>query len=101
MDIRRDGDRIQGRFSPEDSCKDNFKYRLVGENGRYRFASVTIDDVAGCEAGSLGRIVEWLKGKYLDEVDLRQIEALPCKHAQGCPREIARMIRELRQILLP
>lgn len=101
MKLRKKDNRVEGSFSPEDSCKDSFKYRLVQEDGRYRFTSVKVEGAPGCQTGALERIVKELEGRYLDEIDLARIESLSCEHARGCPREIAQMIREIKELLLP
>jgi hypothetical protein len=93
----------QGEYDPESSCKDAFRYRLVGENGRHRFVSVRFVGEKGCPAGDLEEIAAMLEGKWLDEVDLAALKKMQCRggRSRGCPQEVARMVEDVRRIVLP
>ena len=66
-------------YSPEASCKDSFRYRLVGENGRHRFVSVRFVGEEGCHSDDLEEIAMMLKGKWLDEVDVEALKGMACR----------------------
>jgi hypothetical protein len=100
MELTRENGTVSGRHPAQTSCQDGFKYRLVQEGDRYRFDSVTMERVVDCQGGSLAEIIEDLEGKFLDEVDLGHLEGLACKNAVGCPREIAQMVRDIRELLV-
>ncbi len=40
---------VERDYVPEASCKDSFRYHLMGENGRYRFVSVRFVGLEGCQ----------------------------------------------------
>ena len=88
-------------YSPETSCKDAFRYRLVGENGRYRFVTVKFVGEAGCADDELRELAAMLEGKWLDEVNVDALTRMPCRsgRACGCPQEVARMVTEIREAL--
>jgi len=88
-------------YCPEQSCKDSFRYRLVGENGRYRFVSVKFVGADGCAENELHELAAVLEGKWLDEVNVDVLADMPCKggRACGCPQEVARMVAEIREAL--
>ena len=90
-------------YSPEASCKDSFRYRLVGENGRHRFVSVRFVGAEGCPSDDLEEIAMMLKGKWLDEVDVEALKRMECRGGRccGCPQEVAKMVADIQQILLP
>jgi hypothetical protein len=88
-------------YCPTTSCKDSFRYRLVGENGRYRFVSVKFVGAEGCAAEELHGLAAMLQGKWLDEVDVEALAGMPCRGGRdcGCPQEVARMVAEIRETL--
>ena len=90
-------------YSPEASCKDSFRYRLVGENGRHRFVSVRFVGEEGCHSDDLEEIAMMLKGKWLDEVDVEALKRMECMDGRscGCPQEVAKMVADIQRILLP
>jgi hypothetical protein len=90
-------------YSPKASCRDSFRFRLVGENGRHRFASVRFVGAEGCASDDLAEIVAAIEGKWLDEVDVEALGRMECRgeRCRGCPREAARMISAIREVLLP
>ena len=90
-------------YRPEVSCKDSFRYRLVGENGRHRFVSVKFVGSEGCPSDDLEEIAMMLKGKWLDEVDVEALRKMECRGRRscGCPQEVAKMVADIQQILLP
>ena len=98
------GDGLRERdHSPEASCRDAFRYRLVGADGRHRFVSVRFVGAEGCAPDELEEIAGMLRGKWLHEVDVEALRRMECRGGRscGCPREVAKMVAEIRQILLP
>ena len=91
-----------GAYGPEMSCKDSFRYRLVGENGRYRFVSVKFVGTAGCPADDLEEVAAMLRGKWLDEIDIEALSHMACRDGRegGCPQEVAKMVADIQQALL-
>ena len=96
------GPRLAGDHMAADSCKDLFRYKLAGDNGHYRFESVKFVGENGCSSPELARMAAMLEGKWLDEIDVDAITRLECRQgrALGCPREIAKMVLEIREVLL-
>jgi hypothetical protein len=82
------------------SCKDSFRYKVVEDGGRYRFASVRAVSGTPCEGEVLAGLLAYLDGAWLDEVSPEQIEGFVCRHDGGCSRALAEMVRELKQLLL-
>ena len=93
---------VERDYVPEASCKDSFRYHLMGENGRYRFVSVRFVGLEGCPSNDLSEIVAALEGKWLDEVDVEALKRMECGGGRscGCPQEAARMISDIREVLL-
>ena len=100
-DRKADGS-VEGDYTPLESCKDSFKYRLVQEGGRFRFESVRFEGDQGCLAEDLTDMTEMVDGRYLDEVDVASLKNMKCKGNRicGCPQEVAKMVLEVRDILL-
>lgn len=100
--IRRSDGRLEGNYSPVESCKDSFKYRLVQEGGRFRFESVRFEGIKGCPAGDLADMVAMIEGQYLEEVDVASLNKMRCRGNKGCgcPQEVARMVLDIQEILL-
>jgi len=98
----REGTAERG-YSPKASCKDSFRYRLVGENGRHRFVSVRFVGADGCASDDLAEIVAAIEGRWLDEVDVEALRRMECRgeRCRGCPQEAAEMISAIREVLLP
>lgn len=84
-----------------DSCKDSFRYKLVNENGRYRFESVHFIGGDGCDNAHLTSLVSLIEGKWLDELDLDATRMQECRQgrAAGGPDEVARIITEVKALL--
>lgn len=103
MNTEKGDGTAEREYSPEASCKDSFRYRLVEENGRHRFVSVRFVGMEGCPTNDLVEIVAALEGKWLDEVDVETLGRMDCKggRCRGCPQEAAKMINAIREVLLP
>ncbi len=90
-------------YSPKASCKDSFRFRLVGKNGRHRFASVRFVGAEGCASDDLAAIAAAIEGRWLDEVDVEALGRMECRgeRCRGCPQEAAEVISAIREVLLP
>ena len=100
MAIERTGDRIQADFSRSggDTCKDSFHFKLTERDGRFYFTDVSIGGTAGCR-GHAETQVSFLEGRALDEVPLERLENIQCDKPSSCPREVANMIREVKDLI--
>ena len=93
---------IDRAYKPQQSCKDSFRYRLEGQNGRYRFVSVRFVGAEGCRSDELEEVAAMLRGKWLDEVDVEALSRMACRGGRscGCPQEVVKMVVEIKQMLL-
>ena len=83
-----------------DGCKDGFRYRVTGEDGRYRIDNIEVKAGSPCKGNVLTEIIEDLSGAYLDEVDAKKIDHVTCAKGGCCPKELARMVTDLQELLL-
>ena len=100
MGIKRTGGGVRADFSRSGggTCKDNFRFKLVERDGRFYFTDVSIEGTAGCR-GHAETLVSFLEGHALDEVPLDRLEKVQCDKPSSCPREVAGMIREIRELI--
>jgi hypothetical protein len=86
--------------STNDSCQDGFKYKVVEQDGRYRFVWVQVTSGIPCAGETLASLVGQIEGAWLDEVDVEMLRAVPCGKGGACSVELANMVQDLKDLLL-
>jgi hypothetical protein len=82
------------------ACQDGFKYRLVEENGRYRFESIKVTQGIPCAGTTLAALVDKISGAWLDEIDPDELRNIECAKGSSCPKTLAAMVADLQELLL-
>lgn len=98
--MNKNNNSIQGQIKNPDSCQDSLRYHLIEDDGRYKFESVRIEAPNDCRSSSLSSLINYLEGRFLDEVDLSVVNNSSCARNSGCPAEFTKVIKDLRLILL-
>lgn len=100
MPVERNGNSVRADFSRSgsDTCKDNFRFKLVERAGRFYFEDVRIGGAAGCR-GHAETLMSFIEGRALDEIPLDRLDRIECDKPSSCPREVAGMIREIRDLI--
>ena len=82
-------------------CKDRIRYKLVPRGGRYFFDKVVISDAEACGSGLSHFLKQRVEGRFLDEIDLQELEEFYCRGggAKSCYQAMADILRDLKEAL--
>ena len=82
------------------ACQDGFRYKIVEEDGRYRFAYIQAVTDIPCAGKALSGVLENLSGAWLDELSPEALAIPGCEKGDHCYRGLSEIVRDLQELLL-